>query len=311
MSQFRSALYYKFVPIKDPEAVKLWQYTLCRELGLTGRIIISEHGINGTVGGQIGAVKQYVKQTRGYAPFHGLEVKWSEGREDQFPRLSVRVRPELVAFGVPDQITVDDNGVIGGGERLAPEEVHELVQAKKREGVAVTFFDGRNSMEAQIGRFKDAVVPEVDSTRDFVAELDSGKYDYLKDQPVVTYCTGGIRCEVLSALMKDRGFEEVYQIDGGIVRYGETYRDSGYWEGELYVFDGRMNTRFSEDAKTLGECVHCAAPTSQFFNCADPGCTTLELYCAHCTHIPESTTCSVCAAKAAQQLTRGEAASAR
>ncbi len=93
----------------------------------------------------------------------------------------------------------------------------------------MTFFDGRNAMEAQIGRFKDAVVPDTETTRDFIRELDSGKYDHLKDQPVVTYCTGGIRCEVLSSLMRKRGFQDVYQIDGGIVRYGETFGDSGLW----------------------------------------------------------------------------------
>lgn len=292
-------LYYQFAPIADPEAVRLWQYTLCRELGLKGRIIISEHGINGTVGGEMKAVKQYVKQTRSYSAFKKTQFKWSDGGAEDFPRLSVKVRPELVAFGVPDQVKVGDEGVIGGGEHLKPEEVHQLVDAKQQQGVEVTFFDGRNAMEAQIGRFKDAVVPETETTRDFITELDSGKYDHLKDQPVVTYCTGGIRCEVLSALMKDRGFEEVYQLDGGIVRYGETYGDSGYWEGELYVFDGRMNTRFSDEAVTIGECTHCAAATSTFYNCMDRGCSNLQLYCDACRHIPQTTRCQKCAARVA------------
>ncbi|WP_022873029.1 rhodanese-related sulfurtransferase [Nesterenkonia alba] len=303
MSISRIVLYYQFTPLSDPEAVKLWQYTLCRELGLRGRIIVSEHGINGTVGGQLQAVKQYVKQTRNYRPFRNTEFKWSPGGAEDFPRLSVKVRPELVAFGVPDEVKVGEEGVIGGGEHLKPEQVHELIEAKKRDGVDVTFFDGRNAMEAQIGRFKDAVVPDTETTRDFITELDSGKYDHLKDKPVITYCTGGIRCEVLSALMKDRGWEEVYQLDGGIVRYGETYGDSGYWEGELYVFDGRMNMRFSEEAKTLGECVHCAAPTSRFYNCMDRGCATLQLYCDDCAHIPANTRCHRCQARLAANPT--------
>ncbi|WP_120006790.1 rhodanese-related sulfurtransferase [Nesterenkonia muleiensis] len=299
MTESRIVLYYVFAPLPDPEAVKLWQHTLCRELGLKGRIVISEHGINGTVGGQMSAVKKYVKQTRSYRPFRGIEFKWSAGGAEQFPRLSVKVRPELVAFGVPDEVKVNDEGVIGGGEHLKPEQVHQLVEAKQSEGVEVTFFDGRNAMEAQIGRFKNAVVPETETTKDFITELDSGKYDHLKDQPVVTYCTGGIRCEVLSALMKDRGFEEVYQIDGGIVRYGETYGDSGYWEGELYVFDARMNTRFSDQAKTLGQCVNCSAATSRFYNCFDRGCSNLQLYCTDCADIPASTRCSRCQARLA------------
>ena len=107
------------------------------------------------------------------------------------------------------------------------------------------FFDGRNAFEAEIGRFKDAVVPDVATTRDFVAELDSGEYDHLKGKPVVTYCTGGIRCEVLSCLMTSRGFGEVYQLDGGIVRYGETFGDDGLWEGSLYVFDKRISLEFT------------------------------------------------------------------
>lgn len=294
MSNSRIVLYYAFTPLKDPEAVKLWQHTLCRELGLKGRILISEHGINGTVGGEMKAVKQYVKQTRSYAPFKRMEFKWSEGGAEQFPRLSVKVKPELVAFGVPDEVEVDEHGVVDGGVHLTPDEVHDLVEKKRAEGAEVTFFDGRNAMEAQIGRFKGAVVPDTETTRDFIRELDSGRYDHLKDQPVVTYCTGGIRCEVLSSLMKRRGFQDVYQIDGGIVRYGEAFGDAGLWEGELYVFDGRMNTRFSEDAKTIGECSHCGGATSSFYNCMDRGCSTLKLYCDDCRHIPETQRCENC-----------------
>ncbi|WP_081652673.1 rhodanese-related sulfurtransferase [Nesterenkonia massiliensis] len=300
MSMSRIVLYYHFTPLSDPEAVKLWQQALCRDLGLKGRIIVSEHGINGTVGGELKAVKQYVKQTRSYQPFREMEFKWSDGGAEDFPRLSVKVKPELVAFGVPGEVKVDQNGVVGGGQHLKPQEVHELIEEKKKQGVEVAFFDGRNAMEAQIGKFKDAIVPDTETTRDFITELDSGKYDHLKDKPVITYCTGGIRCEVLSALMKNRGFEEVYQIDGGIVRYGETYQDSGYWEGELYVFDGRMNTRFSEDAKTIGECVNCSGPTSTFYNCVDRGCSTLALYCENCKHVPENTRCATCEARLAQ-----------
>ena len=150
----------------------------------------------------------------------------------------------------------------------------------------MVFFDGRNAFEAQIGKFKDAIVPDVATTHDFIKELDSGKYDALKDKPVVTYCTGGIRCEVLSSLMVNRGFKEVYQLDGGIVRYGETFKDQGLWEGSLYVFDKRMHLEFSEDAKTIGECVRCAAPTSKFENCSNPSCRTLTLYCAECAASP-------------------------
>ncbi|NKX52074.1 rhodanese-related sulfurtransferase, partial [Arthrobacter deserti] len=220
MALNRIVLYYAFVPLPDPEAVRLWQRSLCEKLGLTGRILISKDGINATVGGEISAVKQYVKTTREYPAFRNLDVKWSEGGAADFPRLSVKVRDEIVSFGAPGELKVDENGVVGGGIHLRPEELHALVDARKQAGQEVVFFDGRNAFEAQIGRFKDAVVPDVATTHDFIRELDSGKYDDLKDKPVVTYCTGGIRCEVLSALMVNRGFQEVYQLDGGIVRYG-------------------------------------------------------------------------------------------
>ncbi|MEO6201428.1 MAG: rhodanese-related sulfurtransferase, partial [Cryobacterium sp.] len=222
-------LYYAFAPLADPEAVRLWQRDLCESLGLRGRILISRDGINGTVGGDLSAVKRYIRKTRDYPPFKQIDFKWSEGtgldaegRSLDFPRLVVKVRDEIVSFGAPGELSVDADGVVGGGTRLAPAELHALVAER---GDDVVFFDGRNAFEAEIGRFAGAVVPDVSNTRELVAELDSGKYDHLKDKPVVTYCTGGIRCEVLSGLMKSRGFGEVYQLDGGVVRYGETFGD--------------------------------------------------------------------------------------
>jgi UPF0176 protein len=274
-------LFYVFTPLADPEAIRLWQRDLCESLGLGGRIILSKDGMNGTVGGELKAVKRYVRKTREYAPFHDIDFKWSEGTGHDFPRLSVRVRDELVSFGAPGELEVTEAGVVGGGERLSPEQLHELVAHKE-----VTFFDGRNAFEAQIGRFRDAVVPDVANTRDFVAELDSGRYDHLKDQPVVTYCTGGIRCEVLSALMVKRGFREVYQLDGGIATYGQKYGDSGLWEGSLYVFDDRMSVTFSPDAAVIASCVLCGTATSRMQNCSDLSCREQLVVCAECGQSP-------------------------
>lgn len=270
-------LFYAFTPLVDPEAVRLWQRDLGLSLGLGGRIILSKHGINGTVGGDVRAVKMYLRKTREYAPFRDIDVKWSEGTGDDFPRLSVRVRDELVSFGAPDELRVDETGVVGGGARLTPEQLHELVAEKD-----VTFFDGRNAFEAQIGHFKDAVIPPVSNTREFVAELDSGRYDHLKDRPVVTYCTGGVRCEVLSSLMISRGFTEVYQLDGGIARYGEAYGDDGLWEGALYVFDKRMSVEFSDHAAVIGTCVACGESSRHMQNCADPACRVQLVVCETC-----------------------------
>ncbi|WP_305095063.1 rhodanese-related sulfurtransferase [Prescottella sp. R16] len=279
MATPKIVLFYRFTPLPDPEAIRLWQHTLAASNNLTGRILISEHGINATVGGDIADVKRYVRGTRSYGPFSDADIKWSDGTGDDFPRLSVKVRPEIVTFGAPDEVKVDENGIVGGGKHLSPNEVHELVRQR---GDDVVFFDGRNAFEAQIGRFRNAVVPDAATTRDFVAELDSGRYDHLKDKPVVTYCTGGVRCEVLSVLMRNRGFDEVYQIDGGIVRYGETFGDEGLWDGSLYVFDKRMNVEFTGNAVTLGRCTRCEAPTSRYRNHPDVNGRELTLVCESC-----------------------------
>ncbi len=274
-------LYYSFTPIADPEALRLWQKTLCERQELKGRIIISKHGINGTVGGSIEDLKAYVKETKTYPGFKDMAFKWSDGAREHFPRLSVKVRDEIVAFGAGSELQVDEHGVKNAGIHLKPERVHELVRER---GEDVVFFDGRNSFEAAVGKFKNAVVPATRTSRDFIAELESGKYDDIKDKPVVTYCTGGIRCEILSSLMKNRGFKDVYQMDGGIVKYGETYGDEGLWEGSLYVFDDRMGVKFSDKAKDIGECIHCGAKTSNYENCALKSCNDLVLICETCTH---------------------------
>lgn len=281
-------LFYVFAPLPDPDAVRLWQREACEREGLRGRIIISPHGINGTVGGELGAMKRYVRRFKAYEPFKGVDMKWSDGTgldEDggslDFPRLSVKVRDELVTFGSPAAIDVDESGVVGGGQHLSPRELHGLV---KERGDEVVFFDGRNAVEAQIGHFKNAVVPDTTTTRDFLGELESGQYDALKGRPVVTYCTGGIRCEVLSALMLERGFTEVYQLEGGIVRYGESYGNDGLWEGSLAVFDGRERVEFGKpgDAAVVGTCQVCGAATSRIQNCTDETCHGRLVACEEC-----------------------------
>ena len=173
-------LFYGFAPVADPEALRLWQRTLCESLGLRGRILISEHGINGTVGGEMSSLKKYVRATKEYPGFKKIDFKWSEGSKEDFPRLSIKVRPELVAFGKPDEIKVNLDGIINGGIHLKPEEVNQLVSER---GDEVVFFDGRNAYEAKIGKFKNAVVPEINTSHDFIREIESGKYDDLKSKP--------------------------------------------------------------------------------------------------------------------------------
>lgn len=293
-------LYYKFTPVTDPDVMKLWQKTLCASLNLRGRILVSSQGINGTVGGDVDDLKTYIRETKQVPGFKDIVFKWSEGGRDNFPRLSVKVKKELVAFETYDEIRVDANGVVGSGPHLKPQQVNELVE---QYGEQVVFFDGRNKYEAAVGRFKNAVVPDTRTSRDFKRELDSGKYDDLKNKKVISYCTGGVRCELLSAMMKQRGFKEVYQIDGGIVKYGETYGDDGLWEGNLYVFDSRMGMDFSDHSTVISNCIHCNGPTSNYENCALPECNELVLICATCMADPVKHYHTVgCSQRAAQAV---------
>ncbi len=239
-------------------------------------------------------VKKYIRATKEFAPFKEIDFKWSEAIGDEFPRLSIRVRDEIVTFGASNEIVVDQTGVVGGGVHLKPGEVNQLVAER---GDEVVFFDGRSAHEARIGKFKNAIIPDVTTTPDFINELDSGKYDHLKEKPIVTYCTGGIRCEVLSVLMKNRGFKEVYQIDGGIVRYGEEFGDDSLWEGSLYVFDKRLKIDFSDHAKVLGSCDYCSASTNQFYDCANLECRCLFLVCSECATKTPKILCPNCRTK--------------
>ena len=272
-------LYYGFTPLSDPEAIRLWQYKLAEELNLKGRILISQHGINGTLGGNMSDLKKYVSATKKYSGFKKINFKWSQGTGQDFPRLAVKVKVELVEFRLPIDIQVNEKGVINGGKHLKPYEVNKLV---KERGDEVLFFDARNAYEAKIGKFKNSMVLGASHTRDFVTEIESGKYDHLKDKPIVTYCTGGIRCELLSTVLVNRGFKEVYQIEGGIVGYAQKYGDDGLWEGSLYTFDGRMTMDFSDHTSAVGECEKCGAPTKQFYNCAKILCHSIILLCDSC-----------------------------
>ena len=230
-------LFYVFTPVPDPDAIRVWQLSLAGSLGLRGRVIVSSHGINATLGGDLDALKRYVRGLREYAPFRGADVKWSAGR------------------ALDDGVTTD---------------VGRLRACRDR-------------IESEVGRFAGAVRPDVETTREFVELLDSGAYDDLKDRPVVTYCTGGIRCEVLTPLMRSRGFQRVYQLDGGIHRYGEAYGDTGLWEGSMYVFDGRTTVEFSPDAKVVGRCDTCGTPSRDVVDCADPACVRQMVRCPACT----------------------------
>jgi UPF0176 protein len=273
-------LFYKFVPVADPETTMQWQKVLCQSLELKGRVIISSDGINGTLGGNLDSLKAYCKAMNQHSSFKKIVYKWSGGSAEDFPRLSVKVRPEIVTFLASEEIKVDEKGVVGGGERLKPAELNQLVAER---GDDVVMLDGRNAYEAAIGRFSGAIVPNTETTRDFINELESEELQKLKDKPIVTYCTGGVRCEILTVLMKNRGFKEVYQLDGGIAKYGEKFQDKGLWRGKMYVFDRRMKLGFSDSSEDIGQCSICKQTTSDHINCQDLSCNKLIVCCRSCS----------------------------
>ncbi len=256
-------LYYKFVPIADPSMVMRWQKELCFRLNLKGRILVSEHGINGTLGGDIENLREYKREMNRSIVFKNITYKWSDGDGSEFPKLRVKVKPEIVAFEASNELEVSESGITNGGKHLKPAAVNELVRER---GDEVIFYDGRNMYEAEIGRFKNTIIPNVKTSRDFIRDIEEGEISKYKDRPIVTYCTGGVRCEILSVLMKNRGYKEVYQIDGGIVKYGEKFKDDGLWEGKLFVFDDRMQVSFSPEAKDIASCESCGVKTSHQIN---------------------------------------------
>lgn len=275
-------LFYKFVPIKDPEMTMHWQRELCERLNIKGRILISPHGINGTLGGDLISLRQYKSQMNASGIFRGIQYKWSNGGDEHFPKLRVKVKPEIVAFDAADEIVVSERGIENGGKHLKPAALHKMLDEKKQAGQDVIFYDGRNMYEAQIGRFKNTIIPNTSTSRDFKKDLETGEISKYKDKPIVTYCTGGIRCEILSAMMINRGFEEVYQLDGGIAKYGEKFADDGYWEGKLFVFDDRMQMGFSDKAKDIASCEKCGAKTSNLVNSTNIR-RKLHVICEICT----------------------------
>ena len=265
-------LFYKFIPVSDPTTVLFWQRQLCQSLNLTGRIIIAEQGINGTLGGDIKDLKAYRKEMNQHPLFKDIEYKWSDGGRDDFPRLSVKVRPELVTLA-PEE----DFDVFNSTKGLRPAEWHRYLE----ENPDTIVLDARNDYESDIGYFKskNLVKPNIKAFREIKKELNK----LPKDKPILTYCTGDIRCEYLSAYMKHKGFDEVYHLDGGIVKYGEQYKDEGHWEGKCFVFDRRLNVAFSDKSKDVGVCVRCDTETSNHENCRNVACNGLVLLCESCS----------------------------
>jgi UPF0176 protein len=272
-------LFYALRPLTDPETVRLWQRELCVRLGLRGRVVVSPQGMHGALGGGDQRLVEYARSTREHPAFADMTFRASAGQETGFARLEVCVHDEVVSFGAPAELQVGAEGLVGAGRHLTPHQLHELMARRGRE---VVLFDSRNRYETEIGRFRGAVVPDANAARELLHQLDSGRYDGFKDRPVVTYCTSGVRAEVLSTLMRNRGFTDVSVLDGGIVSYGSAFADDGLWEGALYVLDETVQITFSDHPAVLGRCEMCGAGTFHYRDCVAPLCCGRALLCNGC-----------------------------
>jgi UPF0176 protein len=275
--KYEILLYYKYTTVQNPLKFKDEQRALCEELGLKGRIIIAREGINGTVEGLKENTDAYIKTLSRKRGFSNIHWKKSVGTGTAFPRLSVRVRPELVSLHLSKKSDIDPRKVTG--THLSPDLLHSWYE----KGEKFTVIDMRNTYEHKVGVFKGSVCPPLKNFRDLPKVLP--KLKKYKNEKVLTVCTGGVRCEKASGYLIKKGFKDVYQLDGGIVSYMEKYPGLDF-EGSLYVFDGRVTMAF--DPKTgkreiIGRCEKCHASTERYEDCGNDFCHKQMLVCDTCT----------------------------
>ena len=235
-------LFYKYVPIADPNEFAAAQRALCSSLGLKGRVLIASEGINGTLAGPAEAVNQYVATLKSDTRFADVDFKVSAGDTATFPKLVVKVRREIVTLNA-GEIVPDQNNQLSAAEW----------KRKMEEEPDTVLLDIRNRFEWEAGKFENAITCEIENFRDlpgYVTQLEP-----LKDKTVLMYCTGGIRCEKASALLRSKGFKNVFQLHGGILTYQEEFGNE-HWQGECFVFDQRMTVRVEEGLVQIGRCAH-------------------------------------------------------
>jgi UPF0176 protein len=269
-------IYYKYTFVKDPDALVAWHKEFCTPRGLKGRIIIANEGINGTLEGTPEAIAAYEAELKAtpLADFTDLWFKHSPGTGDAFPKLSVRHRKEIVSLGLPADKDIDPNKVTG--KHISAEELKRWFE----QGEQFEIIDMRNTYELEVGQFRGTTNPNTESFRDLPKVIDNLKH--LKDKKVLTVCTYGVRCEKASGFLKANGFNDVYQLHGGIGTYMKKYPGQEF-EGSLYVFDGRLIENFTDAYKKIGACTFCKSPCERFINCANDYCHRHMIVCENCS----------------------------
>ena len=284
-------LFYSYVHIEDPELLATQQRELCEKLGLRGRIILSKEGINATLEGADESMDIYCSQLLADPRFADVQIKKSQGSGRDFPKLSIKVRKEIVSLHLPDE--TDVNPRTQGGTYLTPEQLHEMLEEAERTGVRdFEIVDMRNEYEHKSGHFKGSILPPLRNFRDLPKVLPT--LASFKKKKVIGVCTGGVRCEKATAYLKQQGFENVYQLHGGIVTYMEKYQNpaaktplANHFQGALYVFDDRVTMAFApkEMREVIGICELCGASSELYVNCANSICHKHFIACEKCQEI--------------------------
>ncbi|HEY1025039.1 MAG TPA: rhodanese-related sulfurtransferase [Sphingobacteriaceae bacterium] len=273
MAKYHTLLYYCYSAIENAEQFAADHLKFCKSLGLVGRIIVADEGLNGTVSGTVDACQSYMNAVHSDARFAKTEFKVDEVEEPSFIKMHCRYKPEIVHSGLRDPHII--NPEKRTGIHLEPEEFLAL---KDRDDVVV--LDVRSNYEHNLGKFKNAVTLDIENFRDFPAKINElAKY---KGKKILTYCTGGIKCEKASALLLHEGFENVYQLHGGIIKYGKEAGGKDF-EGKCYVFDNRVAVNVnSVNPEVISRCRNCNTITPKMINCANPECNEHFTQCDEC-----------------------------
>jgi UPF0176 protein len=265
--------YYNFCKVADPQEEVAAHHAFFLGKDVTCRIYISEQGINGQMCAAQEDAIAYIQWLHNHPEFAHTHFKQQEHHEHIYPRTTVKYRKYLV--GMDEEVNLNQRG-----EYLAPEKWKEMLESSSSR----ILLDVRNDYEWKIGHFEGAEAPPCETFRDFSEYADRLKQTTdATSTPVLMYCTGGIRCELFSAMLKAKGFDKVYQLEGGIINYG-LQQGSKHWQGKLFVFDDRLAIplKEGEESSPIATCHHCGNPNDTYYNCANMDCNTLFLCCSVC-----------------------------
>lgn len=234
---------YRFASLEDLKSLRAELLVSSKEWRLKGTILLSPEGINLFVAGEGESIERLLARLRAIPGLEDLAPKYSESDEQPFRRMLVRIKREIIAFGVEG---------IDPARRTSPKLSAKELKAWLDEGRPVTLLDTRNDYEVKFGTFENAVTLDLDTFRNFPKAVETLPEE-LKEQPVVMFCTGGIRCEKSTALAKKMGIDKVFQLEGGILKYFEL-TDGAHYHGGCFVFDERavLATDLSADAPADG-----------------------------------------------------------